>query len=131
MDPNANLEELRRIVTELSDPEFLMRYVERDPAGVAADVTRLAELCAALDGWLSKGGFLPRDWEPGTEARRLIPGERIPTTTGTREVITVDVDNARQRVLVTVADPAGKPPDFVTTIGYALGQRVRVITEKP
>ena len=52
MDPNANLDEQRRIInralaSEIGDAEAL----------------RLAELARALDEWISSGGFLPRDWQ--------------------------------------------------------------------
>jgi hypothetical protein len=47
LDPNATLKELRDRI-EL-DADF--------------DVDRVADLFMALDGWLSGGGFLPRDWE--------------------------------------------------------------------
>lgn len=61
MDPNANLEELRRLVARL-----LALTVEEAAANVAklhADAVRAAELVEALDGWLSKRGFLPRAWD--------------------------------------------------------------------
>lgn len=54
MDPNANLEEMRRLAGKLLADEF-----EID----SADAERLAELVQALDAWISKGGFLPRDWQ--------------------------------------------------------------------
>lgn len=50
MDPNANLEELRRLAyaaVELSED---------------ADAVRLAELVLALDSWLLKGGAFPKAW---------------------------------------------------------------------
>lgn len=50
MDPNANLEEQRRIVSTII----------RDGSG---DAERLADLVEALDEWLSKGGFLPEAWK--------------------------------------------------------------------
>ncbi len=50
MDPNANLEEQRRLFAQLDN-------------GIDFDaLSRLAELAQALDEWLSKGGFLPRPW---------------------------------------------------------------------
>lgn len=56
MDPNANLAEQRRIVAR----------VTRGKAS-DGDLDRLAELVEALDGWLSKGGFLPTAWEQGQQ----------------------------------------------------------------
>lgn len=44
MDPNAALAELR------------------DALGMG-DLDRAREAFAALDGWLSSGGFLPDDWK--------------------------------------------------------------------
>ncbi len=60
MDPNANLEELRRLVARIQAAQ------DRDDGGAALDnhdAWRMAELVEALDGWLSKGGFLPKAWE--------------------------------------------------------------------
>jgi hypothetical protein len=40
------------------------RIVETEPGTVARDdaAADLAEAFDALDSWLSRGGFLPRDW---------------------------------------------------------------------
>lgn len=54
MDPNANLEELRKLIEA-----YALGNGEID----AADVVRAFELMDALDEWLSKGGFLPKAWE--------------------------------------------------------------------
>lgn len=56
MDVNATLREMR----EISERINALLITDADPV----DADRLAELFAALDGWLSKGGFLPRDWAP-------------------------------------------------------------------
>lgn len=53
MDPDANLEELRRLAAEC-----LANADTRDPNAV-----RMAELIEALDGWCKGGGSLPRDWQ--------------------------------------------------------------------
>jgi hypothetical protein len=56
VDPNANLEEQRRIA---------MHIIEAHDAGQRpqqADVGRLAELVLALDGWCRSGGALPKPW---------------------------------------------------------------------
>jgi hypothetical protein len=46
MDPNTNLEQIRALVAE------------RIEAG-----DELVELVEALDNWITRGGFLPRDWK--------------------------------------------------------------------
>jgi len=56
MDPNANLEEQRRIVQR-------MLYGDEHNPPLEEDAVRLAELVEALDGWLDKGGFLPDAWK--------------------------------------------------------------------
>ena len=56
MDPNANLEEQRRIITSMQDG------TSKDPVEWAQDSQRLAELVQALDEWISKGGALPKAW---------------------------------------------------------------------
>ena len=58
MDPNVCLEELRKLAKLILDPPG---YVSNDTQATRGE--RLAELAQALDGWLSKGGFLPKDWE--------------------------------------------------------------------
>lgn len=55
MDPNACLAEIRRQVKE-------QLY-----GGCECDAERLAELVEALDDWIRKGGFLPKDWQKGSE----------------------------------------------------------------
>jgi hypothetical protein len=56
MDPDANLAELRRIAARvLAAPSI----EEID----CADAERIADLVDALDGWLSRGGFLPDAWK--------------------------------------------------------------------
>lgn len=56
MDPNANLEEIRRLVAEFNSTT----KTESDPL---RNHERLVDLIEALDGWLSKGGFLPDAWK--------------------------------------------------------------------
>ncbi len=127
MDPNANLEEQRRLAAEILGMT-VEQQGETETADLIYRANRLAELVEALDGWLKRGGFLPKRWKPGIEARRVIPGERIATSTGMREVLSVHVDQHLGRVLITVADPAGGPPDFATVISYPLTQLVEVGT---
>lgn len=57
MDPNATLEELRKLATKINDGEC-----ESDTDHFVSS-NRLAELAIALDGWLSNQGFLPKAWE--------------------------------------------------------------------
>lgn len=61
MDPNANLTELRGLVTKLR-AEFTD---SEDPNAVpdGHDVDRVLELIGGLDDWLSKGGALPKAWK--------------------------------------------------------------------
>jgi hypothetical protein len=64
MDPNANLEEqlalAASIIAAFDDPDGNIDIPDED-------VERLAELVQALDGWIRKGGFLPRDWHESRE----------------------------------------------------------------
>jgi len=57
MDPDANLREQLQLVKKI------MRAVDKDKPVELDDVDRLVDLVDALDGWLSRGGFLPRRWE--------------------------------------------------------------------
>ena len=56
MDPEANLKEQRSIATRIANNEYSTAYAS------IPDAERLAELVIALDEWITKGGFLPRDW---------------------------------------------------------------------
>lgn len=60
MDPNAALEKIRSIVRFTRGPSADMQT----PSELLED---LVEAVDALDGWLSKGGFPPRDWERRNE----------------------------------------------------------------
>ena len=53
MDPNANLEEQRRLSAD----------VIATGGTDADDAMRLAELVRAMDKWLRNGGFLPETWQ--------------------------------------------------------------------
>jgi S-formylglutathione hydrolase FrmB len=55
MDPNATLTEIHEIQARLAAGQKHSRLQR-------ADHERLAELCAALDAWLTAGGFLPTAW---------------------------------------------------------------------
>lgn len=60
MDPNANLDELRELVSNL------LEHADRDNGQFLFnrrdDVLRVCELLAALDEWIVKGGALPQRW---------------------------------------------------------------------
>jgi hypothetical protein len=57
MDPNAALAEIRRLIDNL---KF---QIEPDTGLVDLDdASELIDRFEGLDGWLSKGGFLPTDW---------------------------------------------------------------------
>lgn len=49
MDPDAALAEIREILSRRDMHEGL-------------DAERLADLIDGLDTWISRGGFLPRNW---------------------------------------------------------------------
>ncbi len=56
MDPQATLNQLRELVTEVRQSDaFNLEQL----AGLAIDLANNVE---ALDGWLSRGGFLPSSW---------------------------------------------------------------------
>jgi hypothetical protein len=58
MDPNATLEELRKLVARVHKD-----YEDPDGNGVDQDdADRLATLIESLDQWITKGGFLPKAW---------------------------------------------------------------------
>lgn len=67
MDPNANLQKQREIVQRLQELHDVGRQHSgldiSDEDEVMALAMQLAELVEALDGWLSKGGFLPDVWK--------------------------------------------------------------------
>lgn len=52
MDPNEALKELR----------MLMAHIRTDPEEEPLAEDEAADLFDALDDWLSRGGFLPNDW---------------------------------------------------------------------
>lgn len=55
MDPNTTLEEIREQV----------RLAYAVEGFEAFDGLHLAGLISALDEWISRGGFLPKDWNHG------------------------------------------------------------------
>lgn len=55
MDPNVALVDIRQLIEIVQDPNV-------NAAGKITAGRRLAEKFQALDEWLSRGGFPPRDW---------------------------------------------------------------------
>lgn len=59
MDPNATLVEMLALAEMIQQ-----EYGDTDGNGVDQDdANRLAELVEALNGWITRGGFLPKAWE--------------------------------------------------------------------
>jgi hypothetical protein len=57
MDPNATLASIRELISDIDRRA-------RDGEHIGADrAYALIEPIEALDTWLSRGGFLPTDWE--------------------------------------------------------------------
>ena len=54
MDPNENLRLIRLTIKQMKADDNAVIF--------AAHGGEVAEYFEALDGWLSKGGFLPSDW---------------------------------------------------------------------
>ena len=57
MDPNASLEEIRRLIFLVRTHEVLM------PAEASDALDRITDLFKALDEWIVGGGFLPEAWQ--------------------------------------------------------------------
>ncbi|MEV8320992.1 hypothetical protein AB0Q95_43255 [Streptomyces sp. NPDC059900] len=64
MDPGAALAQLRRAVGGL---DSIAAHPARDWSGELIDVL---EHIAALDEWISRGGFLPGDWRTAARPGR-------------------------------------------------------------
>ncbi|QPX62200.1 hypothetical protein PBI_INDLOVU_86 [Mycobacterium phage Indlovu] len=58
MDPDATLDELRSLAARVRADHRLSQ----------ADVERAGELFDALDGWIMRGGYLPRAWRDNVGA---------------------------------------------------------------
>ena len=62
MDPNETLKGMRLIAEHfLSDQPGYQGTPDGEPT--MDDARELAELVQAIDGWLSRGGFLPDAWK--------------------------------------------------------------------
>jgi hypothetical protein len=67
MDPNATLEELRKLVTKIHTD-----YQDTEGNGIDQDdADQLASMVAALDRWISRGGFLPKAWNHSNQKKGL------------------------------------------------------------
>jgi hypothetical protein len=60
MDPNATLQTLRDFAERYADGCPDVNHVDCDHAD---QLTEIAEAVNALDVWISRGGFLPSDWQ--------------------------------------------------------------------
>lgn len=78
MDPNANLEQQRAARRTLDTCTAM--HLDGKLCNLCSNAALdLAELCAALDGWITRGGFYPAAWqhhEP--EDRTRFQGEPLP-----------------------------------------------------
>ena len=57
MDPDATLKELRELIGKT------YKLTVNGDEYVSDDWHQLATLAEALDEWICKGGFLPKDWQ--------------------------------------------------------------------
>jgi hypothetical protein len=74
VDPNTALTDIRDLIAHT--------YTADGPAAEDS-CRRLYELVEALDGWLSKGGFLPDAWRTASSAKGdLSPNDHILTRAG-------------------------------------------------
>lgn len=71
MDPDATLEELRKLATHVTstvDSVDIDTYTDRAVLhDLTEDAENLATLFHSLDEWIGKGGFLPTEWQPSTD----------------------------------------------------------------
>lgn len=57
MDPDETLREIRAVVSKVTGGMDGAKSLD-----VLAELERVTAACAALDEWLSRGGFLPGAW---------------------------------------------------------------------
>lgn len=71
MDPNMALHELRELVTQVqaTTDTVTIAGAREDLEKLARIAPDLAEAFDALDGWLTKGGFLPHAWSEQRDHR--------------------------------------------------------------
>lgn len=70
MDPDAALTLARAALASYDAAEDFS-----DSKAIAADEVVLA--FRALDGWLTKDGFLPKDWQPRHEKLKALAAQRL------------------------------------------------------
>ena len=58
MDPNVTLLRIRVLRTQIQ-----MHLICNRPHKIEEPSAELCELVESLDGWLSRGGFLPKEWK--------------------------------------------------------------------
>lgn len=79
MDPDSSLREQRevrsRLLAAFDAADSDTGEWHPDPG----DVYRLTELCEGLDGWLSRGGVVPRAWR--SDDRDIPSGWTLPEAT--------------------------------------------------
>jgi hypothetical protein len=93
MDPTANLLEQLDIAVRLTDDED-GDVPQRSHQAIMRDGHRLAELVAALDGWLKGGGLLPMRWQgPVARRRREDPGAAM---VGLSQELELEADQHRR-----------------------------------
>lgn len=63
MDPDANLKEQLSLIRRFLDLE-VNKLTGPEMGSLVYDACRLAELVEALDGWITRGGFVPERWQP-------------------------------------------------------------------
>lgn len=123
MDPNETLKRIRTLIAALEAGA-------RDPDGEACE---LAEAWRALDGWLSKGGFLPAAWAPGPIAcvNGAMSGEPdVEFPIRYRDhVITPNDDACRFEVRTEGDDPKCVDPQAVLFAGPTVEECKKAIDE--
>lgn len=62
MDPDAALARLRELL-EPTKVDAMIEDTNTQNGEVESALTEAAELFAALDSWMSKGGFAPGNWK--------------------------------------------------------------------
>lgn len=65
MDPNATLAEIRILIKRVDNAKDYPTVAERNEQRALAG-TYLVDAIEGLDGWLSRGGFLPDAWQRET-----------------------------------------------------------------
>jgi hypothetical protein len=69
MDPDGNLKEQREIITWMREQEKKPESEIMANADLVAEKSdRLVDLVEALDQWITRGGFLPKEWRDARKA---------------------------------------------------------------